>query len=80
MINSNKIRARIVELGMSNRQVAEAIGMSPKTFCIKLKTGKFGLEEATGMIRVLRISNPVPYFFIEEVNCEDTNMIRQEGA
>ena len=28
MINSNKIRARIVELGMSNRQVAEAIGIS----------------------------------------------------
>ena len=46
MINANKIRGRIKELGTTQEKVAEKIGMSAKTFSIKLNTGKFGLDEA----------------------------------
>lgn len=67
MINSNKIRARIVELGMNNKQVAEKIGMSAKTFSIKLNNGKFGLDEAERMIDVLKIDKPEHYFFTNDV-------------
>ena len=63
MINANKIRARIVELGMNQQQVAEKIGMSAKTFSIKMNTGKFGLDEAERMIEVLKIDKPIDYFF-----------------
>lgn len=63
MINANKIRARIVELGMNQQQVAEKIGMSAKTFSIKMNNGKFGLDEAERMIEVLKIDKPIDYFF-----------------
>ena len=67
MINANKIRARIVELGMTQQQVAEKIGMSAKTFSIKLNNGKFGLDEAEKLIDVLQIDEPVSYFFTDGV-------------
>ena len=63
MINANKIRARIVELGMTQEQVAEKIGMSKKTVSLKMKSGKFGLDEADKMIDVLKIEKPETYFF-----------------
>lgn len=69
MINANKIRARIVEMGMNQKQVAEKIGMSEKTFSIKMNNGKFGLDEAEKMIEVLRIEKPENYFFGKEVTC-----------
>ena len=67
MINANKIRARIVELGMTQQQVAEKIGMSAKTFSIKMNNGKFGLDEADRMIKVLKIDQPNSYFFTNDV-------------
>ena len=67
MINANKIRARIVELGMTQKTVAEKIGMSEKTFSIKMNNGKFGLDEAEKLIEVLDIAEPVPYFFPNDV-------------
>jgi len=67
MINANLIRARIVELGLTQQQVAEKIGMSPKTFSIKMNNGKFGLDEADKMIEVLKIDKPDKYFFANEV-------------
>lgn len=67
MINANKIRARIVELGMTQKMVAEKIGMSEKTFSIKMNNGKFGLDEADKMIQVLKIEKPEHYFFNNDV-------------
>ena len=67
MINANKIRARIVELGMTQKMVAEMIGMSDKTFSIKMNNGKFGLDEADKMIEVLKIDQPDKYFFNKDV-------------
>ena len=67
MINANLIRAKIVEQGMTQAQVAEKIGMSPKTFSIKMNNGKFGLDEAEKMIKLLNIERPEKYFFTNEV-------------
>ena len=69
MINANKIRARIVELGMTQKIVAEKSGMSEKTFSIKMNNGKFGLDEAERMIDVLKIEQPDSYFFNNDVAC-----------
>lgn len=68
MINANMIRAKIVERGMTQQQLAAEIGMSAKTFSIKMKNGKFGLDEADKMIKVLQIEKPEHYFFTQEVN------------
>lgn len=63
MINTNKLRARIVEMGMTQKEVAEKIGMSEKTFSIKINNGKFGLDEAEKMIDLLHIEQPEKIFF-----------------
>lgn len=73
MINANLIRAKIVEKGMNQKIVAEKIGMSEKTFSIKMNNGKFGLDEAERLIQLLEIDQPIKYFFANEVACEGTN-------
>lgn len=68
MINANLIRAKIVENGMTQAQLAERIGMCSKTFSLKMTSGKFGLDEVEKMIKILNIEDPTRYFFAKEVN------------
>ena len=72
MINVNLIRAKIAEKGMTQAQVAKEIGMTPKTFSIKMNSGKFGLDEADKMISLLEIDRPELYFFANEVTSQVT--------
>lgn len=62
MKNSNLLKAEIVKKGMTHREVAKIIGMSSKTFSIKLNKGDFGLDEAQKLIEVLEIQNPIEIF------------------
>lgn len=61
-MNVAKLRGIISERGMSQREVAKAIGISEKTFYTKMKNGKFGTDEAEKMIDILRIENPADIF------------------
>ena len=63
MLDANKLRGEIVRNGYTQAQVAQKIGMSEVTFSRKLKSGKFGVEEASKMIAVLNIQNPEEIFF-----------------
>lgn len=72
MINANLIRAKIAEKGMTQAQVAKEIGLSAKTFSIKMNSGKFGLDEADKMINLLNIERPELYFFASEVTSQVT--------
>ena len=63
MINANLIRGKIVENGMTQAEVAAAIGVTAKTFSLKMHSGKFGLEEVDKLIQVLKIEEPLKYFF-----------------
>lgn len=72
MLNANMIRAKIVENGMTQAEVANKIGMSPKTFSLKMSSGKFGLDEADKMIELLKIENPELYFFADAVTYKVT--------
>ena len=45
-----KLRGVIYERGMSQRQVAVALGMSERTFYTKMKKGVFRTDEAEKMI------------------------------
>ena len=67
MVNATLIKAKIVENEMTQAEMARKLGMTAKTFSIKLKTGKFGLDEAGRMIEILKIENPEKYFFAETV-------------
>ncbi len=68
MINANLIRGKIVENGMTQAEVATRIGMSPKTFSLKMSSGKFGLDEVEKMIQLLNIDKPERYFFANADN------------
>ena len=67
MINANLIRARIVELGLTQEQLAKQMKISPKTLSIKMRNGSFGLDEADKMIEILKITEPAKYFFAKDV-------------
>ena len=67
MIDVNALRGKIAEQGTSQVKVADYIGITPKTFYIKMSKGIFGSDEIDKMIDYLHIENPVEIFFAEKV-------------
>ena len=63
MVDTKKLVGIIYERGMSQRKVAQNIGMTEKTFYSKMKKGVFDSDEIEQMIDMLRIENPVEIFF-----------------
>lgn len=62
MVNTAKLRGLIVEKGLTNKAVAEAIGVSERTFSRKLSKGCFGTDDAERMVELLKIENPAEIF------------------
>lgn len=73
MINTNELLACIVRKGYTQGQVAKIIGITPKTFSLKLKKGVFGSDEIETMINTLEIENPMAVFFAPRVTLKDTD-------
>lgn len=67
MVDTNKLRGKIAEKGLSQRDVAQALGISDATFYRKMKEKKFDSSEISKMINVLEIENPIEIFFAEFV-------------
>lgn len=61
-----KLRGIIVAKGMTQEQVANCIGMSPKTFYNKMKKGVFGTDEVLAMVDLLCIDDPADIFLSTE--------------
>lgn len=66
MINTNKLRGIIVSKGLTQEKVAQIIGITPKTFYVKMKKGVFGSDEIEKMISILSIENPMDIFFAKQ--------------
>lgn len=56
------LKAEIVKKGYTQEQIAKMIGITPKTFYLKMKKGEFKTLEAERMINILGIENPVEIF------------------
>ena len=67
MLDRNALRAEIVKCGLTQKQVAASIGISEKTFFLKMKKGVFGTDEASKLIALLNIQNPQAIFFADTV-------------
>lgn len=63
MIATDKLRGIIAERGMSQIQVARALGMTGKTFYSKMKKGVFDSDEMGEMVELLDIEDPASVFF-----------------
>lgn len=72
MIRTDKLRGIIAERGLSQSDVANMIGVTPKTFYEKMKIGIFGSDEIEKMISGLSIKDPLDIFFAQTVTSEDT--------
>ena len=66
MIKTNELKGIIVKNGLTQKQVAKKIGITPKTFYEKMKKGVFGSDEIQIMIDMLNIDNPAEIFFAKE--------------
>lgn len=63
MIKTNELKGIIVAQGLTQKEVAQALGISPKTFYDKMKKGIFGSNEIEAMIDKLSINDPIKIFF-----------------
>ena len=66
MIRTDKLTGIIAEKGKTKKDVADAIGITPKTFYEKMKKGIFGSDEIQIMIAYLEIDDPMAIFFVQE--------------
>lgn len=72
MVDLNALRGKIAERGLSQRMVAEKLGITEKTFYSKMKTGNFSVMEAERIAQILEIETPGSIFFRKEVTYQDT--------
>lgn len=66
MIGTNELKGIIVKNGLTQSDVANLIGITPKTFYEKMKIGVFGSDEIQIMIDELHIDDPMSIFFAKE--------------
>lgn len=67
MLDKNALRAEIARQGLTQKQVATALGISEKTFISRMRKGIFGTDEAEKLIVLLKIKDPMPIFFANVV-------------
>lgn len=65
MVATDKLRGVIAERGLTQRKVAEHLGMTEKTFYTKMKKGVFDSDEMSEMISYLKIQDPLEIFFAD---------------
>jgi len=63
MVAVNKLKGLIVANGMTQESLAKKMGITQKTFYLKMKKGVFGSDEIEKMIEILHIEDPMPIFF-----------------
>ena len=67
MVDTNRLRSVFVLNGKTGEEVAKYLGMSSKTFYLRMKKGVFGSDEIEKMIDLLHIDDPMPIFFAKKV-------------
>lgn len=67
MIRTNELKGFIVKNGKTQSDMAQILGITPKTFYAKMKRGVFDSDEIEIMIKELEIDDPVAIFFADNV-------------
>ena len=67
MVNTAELRGVIAKNGKTQSDVAKMLGMTPKTFYLRMSKGVFGSDEIQVMIDELHIDNPMDIFFAKTV-------------
>ena len=72
MIRTDLLKGEIARAGYSQSQIANELGITPKTFYAKMKKGIFDSDEIEQLINLLGIKNPVQVFFARKVTQHET--------
>ena len=72
MIRADLLNGEIARAGLSRASLARRIGMTPKTFYLKEKKGKFRIDEIEKIVKECNIEKPVPIFFPDFVSSDET--------
>lgn len=68
MTNTSKLKARMVEKGLNQEEIAKKLNLSPATTNYKINNKRqFTADEFLLLCSILEIENPMEYFFIENV-------------
>ena len=67
MLDKNALRAEMARNGVTQKELAKTVGISEKTFILKMKKGVFGSDEIEAMIILLKIEKPEAIFFAQKV-------------
>lgn len=80
-MNTNKIKAKIVECGLTQREVAEIIGISANSFSRKLHGKRdFLLSEVIALCSVLEFDNPEEIFLVEKSHIRNSKKPERPSA
>ncbi len=67
MIRTDELRGIFAKNNKSQTDIAKLIGVTPKTFYMRMQKGVFGSDEIQIMIDELHIENPMDIFFAKIV-------------
>lgn len=67
MLDGNALKGIIVRNGLNQASMAKMLGITPKTFYLKMKKGVFDSDEIENMINILKIEDPIAVFFVKNV-------------
>lgn len=67
MLNVNELKAAMVRKGLTQKEVADKMNISSRTFTSRLNKGVFGSDEIEQLMNILDINDPVSIFFAKTV-------------
>jgi transcriptional regulator with XRE-family HTH domain len=67
VVNTKELRAYMVRKELTQKEVAEKLNISEKTFYLRMKNGVFGSDEIEALIDLLGIDDPMSVFFAQTV-------------
>lgn len=78
MVNTDELRGIFAKNKKTQTDIAKMIGVTPKTFYLRMQKGVFGSDEIQIMINELNIENPMEIFLAQEVTQRVTIQTKAE--
>ena len=63
MVNTDKLLGLLAENHKTQKDAAEALGISTRTFYLRMKNKVFGSDEIEKLVEFLHIDDPMSIFF-----------------
>ncbi len=78
MVNTDELRGIFAKNKKTQTDIAKMIGVTPKTFYLRMQKGVFGSDEIQIMINELNIENPMEISWAQEVTQKVTIQTKAE--